>query len=144
MHDELSSLTVGNAMGRVYRVVGAANPVPVYDRPTLTSRVVARIDPGQLVVAFDDPGPFRQVNTCRSQTFGYMPRSVKLQPVDMLPEDAYNAASRAAVESAPQPASAGIPVALSDGLTPKQIIMLAVFAAIVFGAAYFALFGLEK
>ena len=143
MADDLSLLTLGNEMGRVYRVVSGTSAAPVYDRPKLTSQVLARVEPGQLVVVFDDPGPFRQVNTCRGQTFGYMPRSVKLQPVDMLPQDAYNAAARPAAESAQLAARAAALPDPPGGLTAKQIVLLAAAAAIVFAAAYFSLFGLE-
>ena len=144
MHDEFALLTAGNTMGRVYRVVGTTVPAPVYDRPKLSSQVLARVEPGQLIVVFDDPGPFRQVNTCRSQIFGYMPRSVKLQAVDMPPEDAYNASTRAAAESAQPAPSAVASAAQRDGLTPRQILLLTVFAAIVFGAAYLALSSLGR
>jgi len=98
--DELDSLNRGNPMGRVFRVI-AAEPVPVHDdvRPGMKPMVIARVKPGALIVAFDDPGKMRQVNTA-DQTFGYIERSVKLVPLDhVIPAEIYDPATRAAVEA---------------------------------------------
>jgi heat shock protein HtpX len=99
-HDEISVLTGGNPMGRVFRVLSAT---AVYDQPDLTSFIVARVPAGGLLVVFDDPGRFRQVLT-HDQTFGYMPASVKLQKVDLLPSEIHDPAARA---RAGAPASGG-------------------------------------
>ncbi|HEY1341064.1 MAG TPA: M48 family metalloprotease [Bryobacteraceae bacterium] len=127
--DELSALTAGHPMGRVFRVMGT-EPAVVYDRDDLKSQVLARIPAGGLVVVFDDPGVFRQVLT-HDQTFGYLPRSVKLRRVDAMPEEVFDPALRAAAEArataalemAPQPAPA---------LTGRQITIAAVFGFVVF------------
>jgi hypothetical protein len=97
-HDEISVLTAGNPMGRVFRVLSATT---IYDQPTTTSCIVARVPAGGLLVVFDDPGKFRQVLT-HDQTFGYMPASVKIEKVDMLPSEIHDATARAAA-GAPGP-----------------------------------------
>lgn len=102
-HDEISVLTGGNPMGRVFQVLSAT---AVYDQPDLTSFIGARVPAGGLLVVFDDPGKFRQVLT-HDQTFGYMPASVKLQKVDMLPSEIHDPAARA---------KAGAPVSPSPAL----------------------------
>jgi len=98
--DELAAINRGNPMGRVFRVI-AAEPVLVYDdiHPGGTPMVVARIKPGELIVAFDDLGKMRQLNTA-NETFGYIDRSVKLVPIDnVIPAEIYDAKLRAAVEA---------------------------------------------
>ena len=89
-HDELSVLTNGNPMGRVFRVLSDAT---LYDRPDLRSATVAKVKAGALLVVFDDPGKFRQVLT-HDETFGYMPAAIKLQRVDMLPSEIHDPAAR--------------------------------------------------
>jgi heat shock protein HtpX len=91
-HDEISVLTSGNSMGRVFRVLSAS---PIYDQPDLKSFIVARVPAGGLLVIFDDPGKFRQVLTY-DQTFGYLPAAIKLQKVDLLPSEIHDPAARAA------------------------------------------------
>jgi heat shock protein HtpX len=151
--DELSVLTVGNPMGRVFRTLA---PTPLYDQPHTSSAVLERIPQGALITAFDDPGKFRQVLTS-GQTFGYIPRTVRLQRVDMLPSEIYGASAPAAQmvpaaatgsALAPAPAvpgnsaaavpSAGpnagpIPPAKAPaaGLTPAQIAFAAGFFVLV-------------
>ena len=96
--DEFAALCQGNPMGRVFRVL-AREPVAVYDQPNSGSEVVAYLQPGKLAVAFDDPGPFCQVNTA-DWTFGYIPRSVELLPIpDLIPAEVYDSKSRAAAEA---------------------------------------------
>jgi heat shock protein HtpX len=126
--DELSALTAGNPMGRVFRVLGP-EPAPVYDRADLKSRVLARIAPGGLLVVFDDPGVFRQVLT-PDQTFGYLARSVKLERIDLMPQEVFDPASRAAAEAA----AAAKPAvkAAAAPLTTRQITIAAVFGLAVF------------
>jgi hypothetical protein len=133
--DELAALNQGNLMGRVYRVA-SREAAPVYDLQNIESAVVARVDPGSLIVVFDDPGQMRQVNTAR-QIFGYMPRSIKLVPVDrMIPAEVYDPKLRAAAEAALPPLSAILqPVepVVAGGLTRSQILI-----AVGFGGAVFA------
>jgi hypothetical protein len=77
----------------------ARESVAVYDQPNSGSEVVAYLQPGKLAVAFDDPGPFCQVNTA-DWTFGYIPRSVELLPIpDLIPAEVYDSKSRAAAEA---------------------------------------------
>jgi len=88
----------GQVGGSVYRV-HAEEPVPIYDSPIPESLVLVRVKPGALIVAFDDPGKLRQVNT-PDQSFGYIRRSVKLLPVDIIdPEGLYDPETRAAAEA---------------------------------------------
>ncbi len=92
--DELASFNRGNPMGRVYRLM-STTPVPVYETPSLHSSVLTRVKPGSLLVAFDDPGKMRQINTA-DQTFGYIERSVKLAAMEMvIPEEVYDHTARA-------------------------------------------------
>ncbi len=134
--DELAMLTVGNPMGRVFRLMERA-AVPVYDQPDPKSAVLAHVLPGSLVVAFDDPGPYRQVNTAE-QTFGYMPRRVKLHAVDMLPSELYDPSARAAAEEALPPLDSAAPVA-APAVSSKQIAFAVAFGVVVFAAVLIAL-----
>ena len=98
--DELAALNRGNPMGRVFRVI-ASEPVPVYDniRPGIPPMVITRVNPGALIVAFDDPGKMRQVNTA-DETFGYIEHSVKLAQLEnVIPAEIYDPKLRAAVEA---------------------------------------------
>jgi len=138
--DELSALNQGNPLGRVYRVL-ANDPVPVYDQPKPGSVVQTRVQPGALLVVFDDPGPYRQVNTA-NQTFGYLERSVKLQVLnDLIPEEVYNPKLRAAAEAILPPLSVAMATASvakkdpdkkGDSLTAHQIFVAGVLALAVF------------
>ena len=129
--DEISVLTAGNPMGRVFRVLSATS---LYDRPDVRSFIVARVKPGALLVVFDDPGRFRQVLT-PDQTFGYMPASVRIQKVDMLPAEIHDPAARAAAESA-----RALEVASANrGLTPKQVVIAAALGLTVFAGIFLAM-----
>jgi heat shock protein HtpX len=135
--DELAMFTEGNPMGRVFRYM-EMEPAPIYDQPNPNSSTVARLQPGALIVAFDDPGPYRQVNTA-DQTFGYLRRKVKLQAVNLTPADLYDPASRAAAErDLPPftPESAG-PVNPATSLTAQAISGKQIFTAVVFGVLVF-------
>jgi hypothetical protein len=134
--DELSMLTVGNPMGRVFRLM-ERTAVPVHDQPDPKSAVLAQILPGSLMVVFDDPGPYRQVNTAE-QTFGYMPRKVKLQAVDMLPSELYDPPTRAVAEEALPPLDSAAP-ATSPAVTGKQIAFAVAFGIVVFAGVLAAL-----
>jgi heat shock protein HtpX len=83
VRDELSLLNMGNVMGKVYRVL---SPACVYDKPDAHSAVLAQVSRGELLVVFDDPGPFRQVLTSK-HVFGYLPLSATLEETDMLPAE---------------------------------------------------------
>ena len=139
--DELASFNRGNPMGRVYRLMASA-PVPVYETPNNHAAVLTQVKPGALLVAFDDPGRMRQVNTA-DQTFGYIHRSVKLVAMEVLiPEEVYDPAARAAAEAAlpafdspPQPA----PALLPQSLTAYQIWLAVGLGVLVFGGMFFAL-----
>jgi heat shock protein HtpX len=132
--DELAALNQGNIMGRVYRVV-ANQPASVYENPNLHSCRLAVVQPGSLIVVFDDPGPMRQVNTS-SQTFGYLDRKVRLKPVDnMIPDEVYDPRLRAAAEARLGPLTAAEPIQdVPKGALSKQQLAIAVG----FGAAVFA------
>ena len=154
--DELSVLTVGNTMGRVCRVAGLAKPAPLYDRPDLRSPILRRIQEGDLLVVFDDPGKYRQVITS-DQTFGYIPLSVKLKKADMFPNEVFGMASpSAAPASTPVSAPESAPVRVSPpavavalvaalepvrvgGLTFKQLGIIAAVFVGVFGAMILAM-----
>jgi len=133
--NEFGALCQGNPMGRVFRVM-ATEAVAVRDQPDLRSEVVGYVQPGKLVVAFDDPGPFREVNTA-DWTFGYIPRSVELQAVpELIPLEVYDERSRADAEVSFLPLGAAgtlLPAAgKRTGLSPMQI-----FVALLFGIAMF-------
>ncbi len=104
--DELSVLTAGNPVGRVFRVAEIPEPVAVYDRdnPNVKSMVISRVRSGDLLVAFDDPGKMRQILT-GDQVFGYIPRTVKLIHVDMLPAELGPHNFRTQPQPAAQPAA---------------------------------------
>ncbi len=141
--DELSSLNQGNLEGRVYRVAAAA-PVAVYDTPVANSFRVATLQPGALVVVFDDPGRMRQVNTA-DQTFGYIERSVPLKPVDnLIPAEVYDPKLRAAAEArlAPVAAAEPVPVAARKGLSGMQVVFACGFGVVVFAGMMIALLAL--
>jgi heat shock protein HtpX len=144
--DELSALTVGNPLGRVYRIL-SHSPVPVYDQPNRGSLVQAHVAPGSLLVVFDDPGPFRQVNT-PNQTFGYLDRSVKLQLLkDLIPEEVYNPELRAAAEAILPPLSVAMTAVVTKksqptpvaGLTTEQFVVAATLAVLTFVGMFFLL-----
>lgn len=134
--DEFSALCQGNPMGRVVRVM-AKEAVAVYDQADSRSCVVGYLQPGKLVVAFDDPGPFREVNTA-DYTFGYIPRSVELLPIpDLIPAEVYDSRARAGAEAPLPPLGAVMtsPPSLDrrTGLSTAQILI-----ALLFGVALFA------
>ena len=125
-------------MGRVYRILSATT---LYDQPNVQSRSVARLAAGSLVVVFDDPGKFRQVLT-HDQTFGYMPLSVKMKRVDMLPAEIHDESARAAVNTAEEAVQAAMPAEAKGtvgGLTQKQIAITAVFGIAVFAGIFLVL-----
>jgi heat shock protein HtpX len=132
---ELAAVTMGNPMGRVFRVAGATEPVSLYERPDPRSPALARVAPGDLLIVFDDPGKFRQVLT-HHEIFGYLPLSVKLQRVDMLPSEIHDPAVRAAFQAAQAAAAAhaaaNAPAVGALGLTSKQLKNAAFFGMAVF------------
>jgi heat shock protein HtpX len=133
--DELAALNQGNVMGRVYRVA-SSQPVSVHDNSSPHSCRVAVVNPGALIVAFDDPGPMRQVNTA-GQTFGYISRKVRLKPVDdMIPDEVYDPKLRAAAEARLGPLTAAEPMPdVPKGALSKQQLAIALgFGVAVFGA----------
>jgi len=130
--DEISVLTAGNPMGRVYRVLSATS---LYDRPDVRSFIVARVPAGGLLVVFDDPGRFRQVLTT-DQTFGYMPASVKIQKVDMLPGEIHDPAARAAAESAAVAAQSVAQSAAARRLSPAQVLIATALGVTVFAGIF--------
>ena len=104
----------------------------VYEMPNPQSMRMATVQPGALIVVFDDPGVMRQVNTAE-QTFGYLARGVKLQAVDnVVPAEVYDPRLRAAAEArlAARPA----PAPRGGALTGNQLGI-----AIGFGAGVFAI-----
>ena len=137
--DELAALHRGNPMGRVFRVIASAL-VPVYDniRPGNPPWVIARVPPGALIVAFDDPGPMREVITA-GQTFGYIDNSVELAPLEnVLPAEVYDPKLRAAIEAKLPPRDAVAVRARRHAarlnavsVTAKSIFFAAVFVALL-------------
>jgi len=109
----------------------------VYDTPSTSSQVLARVQPGALLVVFDDPGSMRQVNTAE-QTFGYMERTVTLAPVNnMIPAEVYDPRLRAAAEAALPSVSAALAGAAAaapvmGGLTRSQLYIVLGFGGAVF------------
>jgi len=96
--DELAALNQGNVMGRVCRLL-SSEAVPVYDSDGANALVVARVQPGALLVVFDDLGGKRQVNTAQ-EIFGYIDRKAKLKPVPgVVPQEVYNPQMRAAAKA---------------------------------------------
>jgi len=139
VQDELSVLTVGNPMGRVHRILSETT---IYDQASLTSRPLTRVPAGSLLVVFDDPGPLRQVLT-HDQTFGYMPKTVKMERVDMMPAEIHDPAAREAVQAAKSAQVAAKAVAQANtgpaGLTQKQLAITAVLGVIVFAGIFLVL-----
>jgi len=141
-------LTVGNAMGRVCRVTGLSAPVPLLDRPDPRSPSLRRIQDGDLLVVFDDPGKYRQVITA-DQTFGYIPYSVKLKKMDLFPNEVFAMKSLPAdrpatpADAEPSPAITAIAPApepiKAAGLTAKQLTITAMLFVGVFAAIFMAL-----
>jgi len=127
--DELSVFTAGNPMGRVFQVMTQTS---IYDRPDVRSFIVARVRPGDLIVVFDDPGRFRQVLT-HNQTFGYMPTSVKIRRVDMLPSEIHDPAARASIQNSPQNLRLIAP-RRQNALTFKHFAIAAILGLTVFAA----------
>ena len=148
--DELSVLTVGNPMGRACRALEATK---LYDQPNLTSAVLGYIPAGAFLVVFDDPGKFRQVLT-HDQLFGYIPASVKLKRMDMLPSEVFDDAARARMDSAQEaaPAAAGTATYATaaaeartkTGLTGTQIVFAAGFFVVVFAGVFLVLLTIGK
>jgi heat shock protein HtpX len=100
VRDELASLNAGNPLGRVFRLV-STEPVPVYEeaRSGIRPMIIARVNPGALIVVFDYAGTMRQIHTAK-ETLGYIERSVKLVLLDnVLPAEVYDPLLRAAVEA---------------------------------------------
>jgi heat shock protein HtpX len=135
--DELSVITMGNPMGRVCQVLGGIEPFPLYDHARPGAPVITRVAPGDLLIVFDDPGPMRQVIT-HNDTYGFLPMSVKLKRVDMMPAEIHDATARNALKEAyvnsvapragsPQPVGA-------SGLTRQQMIITVAVMVVVCAA----------
>ena len=145
--NELSALNQGNPLGRVYRPLESVD-VPVYDRPNPGSVVQAHVSPGKLLVVFDDPGPYRQVNTAE-QTFGYMDRRVKLQLLKhLIPAEVYDPRLRETAEASLPPywtvtakvqSTAKTPPKPTGTLTMLQMVVVGVFVIVVFVGTFFIL-----
>jgi len=104
------------------------------------------VNPGDLIIVFDDPGKLRQVLT-HNETFGYLPLSVKLSRVDMMPAEVHDPKARAAMLAAlaadPKTAVTA-PAAEELGLSWTQIVIAIAFALAVFGGGLFVAFGSGK
>jgi heat shock protein HtpX len=146
--DELRVLNQGNPLGRVYRLLDSS-PAPVFDQPSRGSIVLAQVQPGALLVVFDDPGPFRQVNTAE-QTFGYLERSVKLQLLkQFIPAEVYDPKLREAAQASlspfwvvpvgAAPSVAKTPVKPANTLTGTQMFVVALFVIVVFVGTFYVL-----
>jgi heat shock protein HtpX len=97
--DDLTVLANADPHSSVYRVLDAA-PAPLYQRDDPASSVVTDVEPGALVVAFDYSTKMREVLTA-SQTFGFLPRTVKLEKVNMHPEELFHSATKPAAGEPP-------------------------------------------
>jgi hypothetical protein len=125
---DMAPITQGNVMGRVYRLA-SDTPVPIYETSRPGSLVIGHIEPNALLVAFDDPGVLRQVNTAAEQ-FGYISRTAVLQKVDgVLPQEIYDRTSRIAAE---QMLAQKAPPASGSALTSRQLSIAIGFGATVF------------
>jgi heat shock protein HtpX len=140
--DELAAFNRGNPMGRVFRVI-ASEPVPVYDniRPGAKPVVNTRVQPGALIVAFDDPGKMREVITA-NEMFGYIDDSVKLvQLENVIPAEIYNPKTRAAIEASLPPLGAAAVRAEaralslnSSAVATKSALIVAVYVVVLAAA----------
>jgi len=140
--DELAVLNQGNLMGRVYRIIGLeTESVPVYDMSNTNSAVIARVKAGSLIVVFDDPGKMRQVNTA-DQTFGYLDRKVKLQPMNnIIPAEVYDPKLLAAAMARLAPLAATVqPVQVAPSATAGALGLsrTQLYIVLGFGGAVFA------
>lgn len=133
--DDLAAIHQGNFMGRVFRVMGD-HTVDVYESAGDPGVAIGSLEPGELVVGFDDPGRMRQVNTS-GEVFGYIDRAVKLQPVaGVLPQEIYNKRARVAAEevlarsaaAGPGGGREGLPMALGLG---AAVVVTLTFAALI-------------
>lgn len=126
-----TELARAGVAGRVYRILHD-QPVAIHELSTPNSPRVAVAEPGSLIVVFDHPGLMRQVNTA-AQTFGYLDRGIKLQPVDNLtPAEVYDVEMRAAAEVR----LAADPRRKADAappISPRQMAFATGFGVIVFG-----------
>jgi len=124
--DELSTFTVGSPTGRVFQMLSATS---VFESATKSSHVLARIQPGGLLVVFDDPGPFRSVLT-QEEVYGYVPATAKMQKLDMLPAEIHDPSAR---ERAKQKLAAAGTQQRSDSsaLTPMHIAIAAGFMVLM-------------
>jgi hypothetical protein len=139
MQDELAVPPAGNPMGRVCRVLSGTR---VYDRPDRNSALLGQVNAGELIIAFDDPGPFRQILT-HDDIFGYIPRSIRVKKVDMLPAEIHDPEARARVESTPL-SPPGATASSKWGLTGTQVAIAAGFAVFVFAGIILVLLTLGK
>lgn len=136
--DDLTAIRQGNTMGRVFRLA-AREEVPVYESNRPHSLVIARLQPGELFVAFDDLGKMQPVNTAK-ETYGYIDRKTKIQAIpSVLPQEVYDPRARAAAEealarreAAASARQSAAPAPGPLGLTKEQFWMAAGFAAAVF------------
>jgi len=120
-HDPLAALNQGNVMGKVYRVV-SNEAVPVLESDEPEARPVARVQPGELLVAFGGMGRMREVNTA-GEVFGYIDRKVKLKAVaGVVPQEIYQSTLRAAAEITPERRGGG-----------RMEVTLGVVAAVMIG-----------
>jgi hypothetical protein len=90
---------------------------------------------------FDDPGKMRQVNTA-DQTFGYIDRKVKLQPMNnIIPAEVYDPKLYAAAEARLAPLSATVkPAQVAPSATAGALGLsrTQLYIALGFGGAVFA------
>jgi|GEM_PF-138031 len=133
--DALSAIqALGDRPGRVCRIIGTTEAVPMRERDDEISIVRAELKPGTLIVVLETPSRMRQVLTA-TDMFGYIPRKVKLQPIDMLPAEISDPAARAAIESQPLPKVEPS----KSGLTPAQIALAVLFGFVAFAGIVVAL-----
>jgi len=116
-------LNEGSRASNAQRIVGPASDV--YEADNARSSVIAHVAPGDLVIVFQQAGPFQQIVTAGG-AFGFLPRSIKLEKTDRLAPDVFLQAG----EKSPEPSPAKPPVSVS--LTVKQLTVVTAFGLVVF------------
>jgi hypothetical protein len=126
--DELATFTVGSPTGRVFMIHAAT---PVFESPSKSSHVLARIPAGGFLVVFNEPGPFHSVLT-QDELFGYIPATVKMQKLEMLPAEIHDPGARKRAEE--RLAALGSQQSQNSALTPTHIAIAAGFTVLMIAA----------
>jgi hypothetical protein len=114
----------GNRSCNTFRVLGEG--CDVFEAANAHSTAVAHVGGGDLVILFQETGAFRQIVTSGG-TFGYLPRTTKLEKTDHLAPDVFQSDGHA-----PEPLPA--PKKAATQLSMRQMAMVTAFGAVVFVA----------